>query len=1640
MQACAVKREACMAKYGFEDMNSDVRSINAYRNALAERDQHRAKIDLGNLPKNLEKSLERSVRSAVKQDEIGREVREVTKLVSAVSAITIGAALVVASAAVETKHNQDIRNAQDDFRKMNDNLSRTEDRANLRQENEKNYLEERSQKSTERYETAKDKINKSYEDQVEKIKASHVGSEREKLLERAETTKQKQLESVTQKYESQQNKISNQLKMSDESTKLTVANVQQSLEANKRYAPVIDNADSMSKMTGLGLAGQKEKNFARAINNVHSEIGYDLVQTLGSTKDADLVRRVREDQKNAQAVSANEKAVKSAQKEVDVAQKELSSLIKRSGSDDAIAAAKEKLTVASAKLDKELATSSKLALYVPQASKYEKEQANAIINKYAGNISSEKDVKITIANLTKSEQALAGKNNMLAKELNETNSALKANNSNIANLEKELADLKKASIDPAVLKAKTDKMNAAEASMNKATRERDALKAKLSGAMGDKNEAVSALSKMKSDKANHVPVDKSARAAQLEKLRASEKGQEKLKEQLHAKNAKVAQKTRSFESSKKEVEAAMLAGKNKDLIEAKTKELAQLKEKNNALKNKANKLNKDIATNQKLMVGIKNHSDFLKKHGKAIADVNRKGGGSKAASAMQKRGIAMILGSTAVISRDLKRELHKGNAVHKELMTTARNLSRVGKAYENAIIISSVATKLLTKPAGAIVKLGSKSIKVVGGNTRLGKKLSEMKGKFSMFKKNFAANQKHTTKFLSGVKGAPKKIIMLPGKLLSSPMAIITAPERLAKKALTGVVNGTFRFTRKATGLVAQKTFGVVKAGGRLAGKGIRFGINKTLGKTKWYQKASARANIIAKRLQDMKKALAAKIASPAKKIKNFIVSKIIVPIAAAISAVISFIGSVILFIIGTALWFILMLVMIIAAISFFTSIFGAIAEWWDSLQADNKALIKNDPQFIVNHAVNYRNAELDIYELFYQARYDADLIRVNESPIYYALYDNNFHWFGITGEEKLSNTNEGVQDAIKKKIFNEKENNFNKLGSFEFEIKNKNYYSTKLSYYSASDLAVYSDGSYKQVYRGGQYQYVLKNGAVPSKYELSNAKDALALVDTIYTNKTETMQKTEVLAYLGVGKYQLGQSTGEDAYCANNNLFWETHKIIYNSGNQGSDIWYHVTNLNDINNIYLDSNYKYVKNSDGSFRHDYIDNANPCDNHKEITIKYTDTSLTKDHVDIGKYEKYRKEKNKDGSYKNVEKCFDASYAIYDGSLNRQMNASEIFYYSQSSDSGMGIGDSMTVDGQTIYFIAQNCISDTSGDLFERFKPYSGKTIHFYWKEDNSYYAADDEGNYYGIVNLNKEYKNLKKQITEFTVQVNNKKHTYKTNLCNNDEIAFGYFNLTFWWNENDQCYRSYFDFFAYENDVSKTNDMKHIKTTRPAFAVNSVRNTCGHYSSKDTEIKRTIQICQGHIDLDVAFVVTTTKDINSANNNNMFFESAMKVPAIEEDTPVGSFLWMTYDKTTGIFALGADLVHFKFHPYEDWAESSSYRELALTKVKNDIAYTVSADDRVDKLSMWIYHYTGAGISDDKKKSFKSLNKSSNNNLLYGMTFNNTTYYVESFISGPQKDLIGYSYVDGSIVDKRYLDFCITSYGTQSIRGHYTLP
>lgn len=1144
----------------------------------------------------------------------------------------------------------------------------------------------------------------------------------------------------------------------------------------------------------------------------------------------------------------------------------------------------------------------------------------------------------------------------------------------------------------------------------------------------------------------------------------------------------------------------------------------------------------------------------------------KEAGHSQKGQKMQAKGVSMVFGSIKKLSRQFQRSLDKGDIFKQELRSTARTMSNISRYYSlaltvggTALTVASMTGKLAGKVGGQIggvlMKCGNHTLTVLGIKSRLSKTLSKFAGsKFVMGASNVAGVLgRGAGTIIQGQMNLAGAILKAPIAILNAPQAIMNLPQTMARKgvelALRGgrhvigaTVGGTARLAGK-TALGAARVVGLdkaaakagqaIKTGARNTGRAIKNGakatgravkagaktaFNKTIGKQTWYKKASKFASDTRAKIAGIAK----KIFSPIADIGSWIKKKLgalIAVISSAITWLISTAASVLMFAIGFLLGAGLIIVVILIIILLLMSVIQAITEWIEKNKVSNKALVQNDPTYIMNQAVNYRDAELEIFDLFYHAYSDKSLIRINESPIYYALYDNNFHWFGITGEDHLSADNSGAYYVFTN-YFNrdykitELINSFDADYEYNYEYQEVPKYTAEramptdlgsilsslfptacpewddfywhfqtdmpygydyihLDYYhkNADNFKTDSDGKFLTEFRGEHEQYILKPGALKSNYEISNAKDALVLVDTLYTNKMDTMQKVEVLAYLGVGDYQMSSNaTANDADDSGTkqirtNLFWATHSFIYKSGNLPSDLWYHVTKTTtetradgdlqySINNSlrytgerYANGNYKTE-----SVPTDSAGNARTCGNKETLVFEYETTDYDPRHTCAADYT--------DAGYGEYNAITAITSTRWTKS-KRYVTASELYYSmnakyynrscSHTGDWWINTYYGGTTTGRSVYQITTRASSANGALTAWRNNDESRDRLNFYRYSGNKYNVVDQDGQFMGRINISQYAGGKGYEIYDMvtTFYAGSKTYTH-----NKSGYGLSLDNFYLYWDYGSGRYRFRHVVKDYVTTASDSDDIEaatwsidlgriekyyYNEFDSSAIVVNCCNDHSEEHSIEVTGYKNMyMQVCRGHMDLDVAVAVSTINEGDEDNNDphGYFFEDAQKVEGILESYVADSILGLyTVDYRNQVSGWGMSTYEV-FNPYEDWGEVGGMRGLATAKTKADLTYSVSNDlnyedfeGNIQNVAMQFTHEYAVDLPSDQIITFWSLGQSNEaeSKLLFAMACCGNVYYVESFISGEQKDLQYYRLNDsGTVVGNGTVSFNIT--------------
>lgn len=840
-------------------------------------------------------------------------------------------------------------------------------------------------------------------------------------------------------------------------------------------------------------------------------------------------------------------------------------------------------------------------LYLSMASPSDYKRADQIVSRYAGNISSESGIKKTLEFYAKTSRMLikerdAIKNNIAAK----TNEA-KQLDGQIQALQQKVNQI---AADKLAIKTGKDSAG------NKLTQAQMASIAKRVQSESTAAEKAKMLAELKT---RHNVLNSDLENMQ-EKLRKTKALIGSI--QVHA---------GSLQRHGEVVASVIKNNKNAGLTFASAKKMSLEAELNNRIRMKANSTMASDNKKANRMISKRLDSD------------------DKNSEILQSKGVGIILKSTEKIQRGAEvnfsrvnaayntntshSDADRNNASHGHLSGVAHDESQPDERYGMALNAGKFGMSTINIPAGLMATAGGVTFRKIGESTAVGRILAGNK---------MAKNMSGGGRVLSD--GA-NNTLMASAKtqgISANPTKLMKLPQTVVKK----VADGTLRFTRNVVG------------GATVAAVGSKF--NKARAR-RMARKAMAE-EAVADQL-DLTKSRIASVAQnrPLSKLANAakeIAGKFMGVVGGLFTSAIGAITSMFMTLCGGGMIFLILSIVIAVVISMIYSAYSATQNFDNKVDTED-ALVQNYPQYVLVQAANYRNTELDIYELFNLASLDNSQgrikIKANENPVYYALYDDKSDAFKSpewTSAETLNPINQSALEVFKKL----EDHCLGNVTTANFQGKVKYYDNVKLSYY-------YSDQVTQDA--NGNYQY----DGEPSEYEISNAKDALAMVDTLYTVRQENMQRLEVLAYLGVGDYQLGYT---DSGKAVTNLFWASHNLIYNSGTKDEDVWFHETNSyatnTDDTSTYSINSYLRL-NSDGTTRNELVVNSNTtsCDNKREISFSIDDQVEIEQepHLTLTDYQKDINSTNRNpyGEYTVPESAY--STAKESGDLT----PTEIYYY-----------------------------------------------------------------------------------------------------------------------------------------------------------------------------------------------------------------------------------------------------------------------------------------------------------------------------------------------------------------------------------------
>lgn len=507
----------------------------------------------------------------------------------------------------------------------------------------------------------------------------------------------------------------------------------------------------------------------------------------------------------------------------------------------------------------------------------------------------------------------------------------------------------------------------------------------------------------------------------------------------------------------------------------------------------------------------------------------------------------------------------------------------VGKFAARGIVIVASRSPMYAATIGKLQAMAAKS-GVFSNLGAMGEKMGVARGKL-------AAGNKAVGKFLGKVgKGAS-----IGFTVLADPF---NAPQKLAqhlKKKATEKIVMSAKASAKRSIQAGKRRLGngVRKAGKGAAklGKGVgKLGkgvYNRTLGRSKLVNKLTANVKKAGQVGGKVFKKIGNVISAPFRWLKKGL-SKIISTLISIVSSIISAVCALLIQAVIASFSLLFFVIALLILLIMLISVLDAILKFWEDAKTENRILIKNDPTYILNIGANYRNVELAILEFFsVESGYTTNdkynnKIECNSDPIYYAVFNCSFNWFGIFDDGKDINkdengnrvVNEQAMQALEdfsagKEKFAENRNWWESLVGAAQSIINAIHaaFSTKSTFGDLQNIAKFK--SVVTTYNKASCYYHMGAEGQDSgrlNYEVSNAKDAIAMMDAIYTTDNE-MSRFKVLRYLGVGEYQLAkhevdEGSKKDLLKSDNhdNLFWNSHNVVYAEGTKSSDIKFHKT------------------------------------------------------------------------------------------------------------------------------------------------------------------------------------------------------------------------------------------------------------------------------------------------------------------------------------------------------------------------------------------------------------------------------------------------------------------------------------------------
>ena len=1025
-------------------------------------------------------------------------------------------------------------------------------------------------------------------------------------------------------------------------------------------------------------------------------------------------------------------------------------------------------------------------------------------------------------------------------------------------------------------------------------------------------------------------------------------------------------------------------------------EVAELTQRKNALKASINQMTAMQSRNAELIKGIGAQTERLKTNGKAVAlqlivcknkdaKAMKKADfqGAKWGQGKGKAAVALLKNkdrdvkngvdasnrkfnkSIDKLQREHLRKINKGDIFWEEMNRVTVKAMMNQRKFEKAVAITSYARNLASPMAAGF----SKGFKLVGKQTRLtnlkenalhsnktiggwvdksrAKQFERQQKKIEEAKKLKAENEKRKAAGLKPLLSKEEQRIKKIGDIINLPMTIRTKPKEFIRTQTT-------KLAKKATN----------KIGGAI-GK-TRLG--------KWANKTFSPALQALKRFQSRLKKL-----NPMNFI-NKVKEKIIGWLLSILSSFLGIVGEFLGYAAGVIGILLLIIIILLLILMLIMAAIAAILNFFQQMSSEHQSLVKNNPAFMLEQAVNYRDSEMEILEMFKSTSPDVwkewnlipstdpfflamsyklgdEVIETPNDTIYYLTPHNTsfLNWYINTRMPYEVTTGEHtrwVMDGSEYIIDVSGPNGDDKYNIssttsadtlrmiYNLHIKQRTYDRAQIYYYTSDALA--SGDSYGN--------YTLKADATPVDYEISNAKDALAVTDAVYVNKQDTMQKFEVLAYLGVGEYQMAETSGNKPLM---NLFWATHKPIYLSGNSANDTWYHKTKPNgdiDANVMWNGSSAPY-----------------PCNTANQITIvqHYETDEMVPPHPSPDMYCNGWEISRTSTGTQDVAYSIDGKKDLYYKYLF--MTGSKLPGYTMKSEP-------THVNSNALY----------NGYIYGNFPA----TIYL-----EHYYTNPYGVRYYWVYD---SYRTQRLDSLTFAswAGINNRNHMKLT------------------WDSTLQDY-VFTDIESVPNGTVKT----------PFYTVYSFKEytkTCGcklvsDGTPKDNEISTTI--CTGHLDLKMAMVVSSLGGDASAEDTKVqesFLYDAARVTPVPPGQSKGNFFF-TWDTDMGICGFG-DVDVEPFDPATDLAEDSDIRQLAMGKAQIvDEKYELKNEDDDPSADAGEQSHTQ---SSGESNEFKRLRKSPRNTLLYGMSFGGRVFYVESYKSGLQQDLKYFEWWSGNSVSE----------------------